>query len=123
MSTSSSPPNGPAAGAQIAETEFSIELPEHGTVAARAYGQRRPGTVSPLVLHFHGGTFVCGTLDNGRYIGRLLAEAGAVVVSLAYPLAPEHPSPAHRGGLRRAAVAVQAPREDGGQGRAAVPRG
>ena len=67
----------PPAGAQIAETEFSIELPEHGTVAARAYGQRRPGTVSPLVLHFHGGTFVCGTLDNGRYIGRLLAEAGA----------------------------------------------
>ena len=70
MSTSPSLPNGPAAGAQIAETEFSIELPEHGTVAARTYGQRRPGTVSPLVLHFHGGTFVCGTLDNGRYIGR-----------------------------------------------------
>lgn len=93
MSTSPSLPNGPAAGAQIAETEFSIELPEHGTVAARAYGQRRPGTASPLVLHFHGGTFVCGTLDNGRYIGRLLAEAGAVVVSLAYPLAPEHPFP------------------------------
>ena len=35
MSTSPSLPNGPAAGAQIAETEFSIELPEHGTVAAR----------------------------------------------------------------------------------------
>lgn len=93
MPTTPLSPTGPAAGAQIAETEFSIELPEHGAVAVRAYGQRKAGAVSPLVLHFHGGTFVCGDLDNGRFAGRLLAEAGAVVVSLAYPLAPEHPFP------------------------------
>src|SRR5256885_11076822 len=48
MSTSPSLPNGPAAGAQIAETEFSIELPEHGTVAARAYGQRSEEHTSEL---------------------------------------------------------------------------
>lgn len=93
MSSRRPPQTGTAAAVQIAETEFAIELPEHGTVAARTYGQRRTGAASPLVLHFHGGTFVCGTLDNGRFIGRMLAGAGAVVVSLAYPLAPEHPFP------------------------------
>jgi len=41
----------------------------------------------------HGGTFVCGSLDNGRSVGRLLAGAGAVVVSLDYPLAPKAPFP------------------------------
>ncbi len=45
------------------------------------------------MLHFHGGTFVCGDLDNGRSVARLLAGAGAVVVSLAYPLAPQAPFP------------------------------
>ena len=60
---------------------------------ARIYGERPRGATVPLVLHFHGGTFVCGDLDNGRNVARLLAGAGAVVVSLAYPLAPKHPFP------------------------------
>ncbi len=76
-----------------AETDITIELPEREPVTARTYGQRKPGTASPLVLHFHGGTFDCGSLDNGRIVAGLLAEAGAVVVSLAYPLAPKYPFP------------------------------
>lgn len=47
----------------------------------------------PAVLHFHGGTFACGTLDEGRTVSRLLAQAGAIVMSVAYPLAPERPFP------------------------------
>jgi acetyl esterase len=77
-----------AAAVQGVEADLLIELPGREPVAARIYGQRAKGDTAPLVLHFHGGTFVCGGLDNGRNVGRLLAGAGAVVVSLAYPLEP-----------------------------------
>ena len=81
------------AAAQGVEADLSIELPGREPVGARVYGQRAKGDVVPLVLHFHGGTFVCGGLDNGRNVARLLSGAGAVVVSLAYPLAPQSPFP------------------------------
>jgi len=59
----------------------------------RFHGLRpRVGAV-PLVLHFHGGAFVSGGLDSGSAMARLIADAGAVVVSLDYPLAPAHPFP------------------------------
>jgi acetyl esterase/lipase len=75
------------------EADLSIELPGRAPVGARVYGQRAKGETAPLVLHFHGGTFICGNLDNGRNVARLLAGSGAVVVSVAYPLAPESPFP------------------------------
>lgn len=81
------------AARQGAETDITIELPQREPVKARVYGQRARGATVPLVLHFHGGTFVCGDLDNGRNVARLLAGAGAVVVSLDYPLAPKAPFP------------------------------
>jgi len=83
----------PPAAARGAETDIRIELPDREPVLARLYGERVRGAASPLVLHFHGGTFVCGDLDNGRNVARLLAGAGAVVVSLDYPLAPKAPFP------------------------------
>ncbi|WP_234196674.1 alpha/beta hydrolase [Pseudacidovorax sp. NFM-22] len=84
----------PAGGCAVAEEDLHIDLPGGEPVKARIYGERVKGAaVMPLVLHFHGGTFVCGDLDNGRNVGRLLAAAGARVLSLAYPLAPEHPFP------------------------------
>lgn len=57
----------------------------------RSDASTRPGS---LVLHLHGGTFTCGDFDCSAYICRAMAQAGAVVVSLDYPLAPEHPFPA-----------------------------
>lgn len=48
---------------------------------------------APLVLHFHAGAFVAGSLEAGACIPRLLAAAGAVVLSLDYPLAPNNPFP------------------------------
>lgn len=78
-----------AATDTVAEADITIELPGREAVQARTYGERIPGAQgTPLVLHFHGGTFVCGNLDNGRNVGRMLAQAGAVAVSLAYPLTP-----------------------------------
>jgi acetyl esterase len=74
---------------KVAQADIAIELSGRDAVQARTYGQRIPGAQgAPLVLHFHGGAFVGGDLDNGRNVGRMLARAGAVVVSLAYPLTP-----------------------------------
>lgn len=73
--------------------ESAIAVPGHGGVATRIYGRRRRGGGMPLVLHFHGGNFASGGLDCGAALARLLESAGAVVVSLAYPLAPAHPFP------------------------------
>lgn len=53
-----------------------------------------PKAPPAIVLHLHGGTFTCGDLDCSVAICRSLAAAGATVVSLDYPLAPEHPFPA-----------------------------
>ena len=63
-------------------------------VRLRLYASQAHARSAPLVLHFHAGAFVGGSLDSGDTIARLLAQAGAVVVSLDYPLAPVHPFPA-----------------------------
>ena len=84
-------PNAQAAPG-VAEQDVRIELAGRAPVQARIYGDKVAGG-GPLVLHFHGGTFVCGDLDDGRMVARLLAASGAVVVSLAYPLAPQNPFP------------------------------
>ena len=68
-------------------------LPGRAPLLARIYGRRKAHAATPLVLHFHGGTFTSGDLDSGACMARLLAEVDAVVVSLAYPLAPAHPFP------------------------------
>lgn len=46
-----------------------------------------------LLLWLHGGHFTDGSLGSGRARSEMLAEAGADVVALDYPLAPEHPFP------------------------------
>lgn len=54
-----------------------------------------PGTELPLVVHLHGGGWVTGGVDEVPWWVAALAEAvPAVVVSVDYRLAPEHPFPA-----------------------------
>jgi acetyl esterase/lipase len=59
----------------------------------RVYGCSRTAGAKPLVLHLHGGAFVARALDAGGVVSSLLADAGAVVLSPEYPLAPKHPFP------------------------------
>lgn len=76
----------------------TIASGEAAPMAARVYRAASAGAapaplVLPLVLHLHGGAFVHGDLEGGATVAGLLAGAGAVVVSIDYPLAPDHPFP------------------------------
>ena len=73
--------------------ERPLALPGHAAMAMRIGGRRRSGAPTPLVLHLHGGAFTGGGLDSGACLSELLTGAGAVVVSIAYPLAPANRFP------------------------------
>jgi acetyl esterase len=63
-------------------------------VLIRTYRPRDGGTGSGL-LYLHGGGFALGSIDSEHAGAVVLArELGAVVVSVDYRLAPEHPFPA-----------------------------
>ncbi|MFD1646220.1 alpha/beta hydrolase [Haloarchaeobius litoreus] len=65
-----------------------------GDLPVRIYRPEGEGP-HPTLVFFHGGGFVIGTLDTHDAVCRALTnEAEAVVVSVDYRLAPEHPFPA-----------------------------
>ncbi|MBB4890529.1 acetyl esterase/lipase [Streptomyces netropsis] len=66
------------------DLRLRLYRPTGGTPASR-----------PAVLYFHGGAFISGDLDTGDTNCRDICRAAdAVVVSVDYRLAPEHPYPA-----------------------------
>ena len=63
-----------------------IYIPEG---AADAAGQ------APVILYFHGGGFIMGSIeDHDPLCGKLADAAGAIVIAAEYRLAPEYPFPA-----------------------------
>lgn len=53
------------------------------------------GGMRPALIYFHGGGWVIGDLDtHDRLCRRIASESGLAVISVDYPLAPEHPFPA-----------------------------
>jgi acetyl esterase/lipase len=71
-----------------------VGLPGRPETTVRIYGACGQACArAPLVIHFHAGEFVRGSLDDGARVATLIAASGAVVASVDYPLAPDHPFP------------------------------
>ncbi|KAJ5676127.1 hypothetical protein N7462_009024 [Penicillium macrosclerotiorum] len=59
------------------------------------YEQRRLGHRFPVAVNFHGGGFTLGcATDDARWAKAVMDQVGAVVASVSYRRAPEHPFPA-----------------------------
>ena len=80
-------------GEEVAEVrELAVPGPG-GPIGVRLY-RPRAGAL-PLVAYLHGGGWAVGTLDAFDPLCRALANAsGALLASIDYRLAPEHPFPA-----------------------------
>ena len=86
-------PDGPPPPAVASVEDVMIPGPG-GDIGVRIY---RPSTDDrlPVLVYAHGGGWVIGSLDSHDSVCRSLANAAsAVVVSVDYRLAPEHPYPA-----------------------------
>ena len=83
-------------GAMVVEdTVIPRPAPVGGQIPIRIYRPKGVATPSPCVVYLHGGAFIKGSLDTGDTIAWGVAEeAGVVVVSVDYRLAPQHPFPA-----------------------------
>ena len=73
-----------------------IDIPgREGAIRARVYVPCDDNAVRPLLMYFHGGGWVVGSLDGyDTPCRRLALQANCNVVSVDYRLAPEHPCPA-----------------------------
>lgn len=63
----------------------------------RIYAPKRPGKLLPLLIYFHGGGFCVGSAAWGCYhefLKTLASNAGCVIISVSYRLAPENRLPA-----------------------------
>lgn len=64
-------------------------------VPVRVYRPESGEAAAPGILIMHGGGMVAGSIDQEEAVARMLAASvPAVVVSVGYRLAPEHPAPA-----------------------------
>ncbi|MGD9941755.1 MAG: alpha/beta hydrolase [Burkholderiaceae bacterium] len=114
-----------AAMPEIAGFEDTVARACGLAVPVRIY---RPATAEhplPTVLFFHGGGFVLGSVELMDDIGRKLCrDLRAVVVSVEYRLAPEHPFPAaHDDALAAATWMLDHVHELGGDARRAAIAG
>jgi len=73
-----------------------IEIPgRDGPIPARVYVPHADAVRRPLLVYFHGGGWVVGSLEGyDTPCRRLALKADCVVVSVGYRLAPEDPFPA-----------------------------
>lgn len=77
-----------------AAADVTIATGDTGEVGARVYRPHGDEVGRPLVVFLHGGGFVFCDLETHDGFCRAMARhTGAVVVSVDYRLAPEHPAP------------------------------
>jgi acetyl esterase len=66
-----------------------------GKLAARVYRPEGAAAGGPVIVFFHGGGWVIGSIaSHDNTAGRMAVESGCTVVSVEYRLAPEHKFPA-----------------------------
>lgn len=66
-----------------------------GPIPLRFYQPRMERGPQPILLWFHGGSFIAGDLDtHDRPLRALANRLGFLVIAVAWRLAPEHPYPA-----------------------------
>jgi acetyl esterase len=79
----------------VAAVEDHVIPVSGGEIPARSYVPGGVGARAPLVVYFHGGGWLLGSIDSHDGICRSLANAsGAVVLNVGYRLAPEARFPA-----------------------------
>ena len=77
------------------ETPVAATDLDAGGVPARLYVPQAAGEPGPLLVFFHGGGWVQGSVQSHDAGCRTVADrAGVRVLSVEYRLAPEHPFPA-----------------------------
>jgi len=80
-------------------TDRTIPVPAANSVEAQLrarvyHPSTRRGELLPLIVNFHGGGFVFGNLAQTDWLCAQVAQrVNAVVISVGYRLAPEHPAP------------------------------
>jgi acetyl esterase len=82
-------------GEPVAE-EIDLTVPSGGgEIPVRAYVPRGGAAPYPVIVWLHGGGWMLGSIETYRAPVRRLANvSGAIVLSVEYRLAPEHPYPA-----------------------------
>ncbi len=81
------------------------EVTIHAGLNGRLYIPPHPTEAPPLLVYAHGGGWVVGSIETHDPFCRLLSQAaGAIILSVEYRLAPEHPYPA---GLKDVLAAFQ----------------
>jgi acetyl esterase len=86
---------GAARAATVDTSGLEVDDREVDGVRVRLYRPVGGGSGRPAVLHLHGGGFVSGSPDSSHaQVVPIARELGAVVVSVDYRRAPEHPYPA-----------------------------
>lgn len=79
---------------QVLEVENRSTGAGYGHVPVRMY-RTSTDSAAPVIVYFHGGGHVFGSLDTHDTIARFLVRAtGCTLVSVDYRMGPEHPFPA-----------------------------
>ena len=79
----------------IAHIKDSVVEGPHGPIPIRVYSTSPNPSGLPVIVMFHGGGWVLSSIDGHDHVARRIATVtDALVVSVDYRLAPEHPFPA-----------------------------
>ncbi len=81
---------------RVTVRDDTATLPDGAVLPIRIYrpAAAAAGEQLPVVVNFHGGGWVSGNIQQSQWwASSISAEAGVVVVSIGYRLAPEHPFP------------------------------